>query len=82
MARKLWEHVLQCQDQQCQYPRCIVSKELLKHHQRCQDVRCQVCAPVRAAMHKQRQQQALQVASTRADLTPQELAALQQQART
>mmetsp|Transcript_24255 Transcript_24255/g.82875 ORF Transcript_24255/g.82875 Transcript_24255/m.82875 type:complete len:1312 (+) Transcript_24255:116-4051(+) len=60
VARGLWEHVLQCQDQNCQYPRCVVSKELLRHHQRCQDSRCQVCAPVRQAMHKQRQQAALQ----------------------
>ena len=55
VARKLWEHVLSCQSAQCNYPRCVASRELLKHHQRCQDPNCPVCAPVRAAMMKQRQ---------------------------
>jgi len=55
VARKLWEHVLSCQNGACNYPRCVASRELLKHHQRCQDQRCPVCGPVRAAMQKQRQ---------------------------
>lgn len=54
VARKLWEHVLSCQNGACNYPRCVASRELLKHHQRCQDPQCPVCAPVRQAMQKQR----------------------------
>ena len=31
-------------DPQCAYPRCLASRELLKHHQNCKDARCPVCA--------------------------------------
>lgn len=56
VAKQLWEHVLKCTSHNCQYPRCLASRELLKHHQNCKDARCPVCGPVRNAMLKQRQQ--------------------------
>ena len=56
VAKQLWEHVLKCTSNNCQYPRCLASRELLKHHQNCKDARCPVCGPVRNAMLKQRQQ--------------------------
>ena len=56
VAKQLWEHVLKCTLPQCNYPRCLASRELLKHHQTCKDARCPVCGPVRNAMLKQRQQ--------------------------
>ena len=60
VAKSLWEHVLRCVDPQCAYPRCLASRELLKHHQNCKDARCPVCAPVRSAMLKQRSQVLMQ----------------------
>ena len=57
VARRLWAHVLSCQNSACTYPRCVASRELLKHHQRCQEQSCPVCAPVRHTMMKQRAMQ-------------------------
>ena len=60
VAKSLWEHVLKCTNPQCQYPRCLASRELLKHHQNCKDARCPVCGPVRSAMLKQRSHMLMQ----------------------
>jgi len=60
VAKSLWEHVLKCVNPTCQYPRCLASRELLKHHQNCKDARCPVCGPVRSAMLKQRSQVLMQ----------------------
>ena len=62
VAKQLWEHVLKCTLTQCNYPRCLASRELLKHHQTCKDAGCPVCGPVRNAMLKQRQQAQMQMA--------------------
>jgi TAZ zinc finger len=53
VARALWEHVLSCKSAQCNYPRCVSTKQLLRHHQRCRDAHCPVCEPVRKAMQKE-----------------------------
>ncbi|KAK9806697.1 hypothetical protein WJX73_009793 [Symbiochloris irregularis] len=44
-------------DPACTYPRCVVSRELLKHHQKCLDPQCEVCTPVKNYVQKQRQMQ-------------------------
>ena len=36
VGKELWQHILQCTDVKCAYPRCVSSKDLLKHHQKCQ----------------------------------------------
>jgi hypothetical protein len=54
VARKLWAHLLSCQNSACTYPRCAACRELLKHHQQCKDTTCPVCDPVRRTMMKQR----------------------------
>lgn len=37
VGKELWTHILQCNDtKQCSHPRCMHSKQVLKHHQRCQ----------------------------------------------
>jgi E1A/CREB-binding protein len=69
VAKHLWEHVLKCTLPTCQYPRCLASRELLKHHQNCKDPRCPVCGPVRSAMLKQRQQQQAMLAQQQAQQT-------------
>ena len=66
VAKHLWEHVLKCTLPTCTYPRCLASRELLKHHQNCKDPRCPVCGPVRSAMLKQRQQQQAMLAQQQA----------------
>ena len=57
IARKLWFHVLNCKEANCDYPRCVASRELLKHHQRCHSSQCPVCAPVRLHLQRSRQAQ-------------------------
>ena len=49
VARRLWDHLLTCDDPACTHLRCVPSRELLKHHQRCRDAGCPVCVPVRGA---------------------------------
>ncbi|KAG2482629.1 hypothetical protein HYH03_018437 [Edaphochlamys debaryana] len=79
-GKQLWQHILQCQNGQCEYPRCTSSKELLKHHQKCQLANCPVCAPVkdyvkktRQATQQQNQQQAQQqVPQLQPQLQPQQ----------
>jgi E1A/CREB-binding protein len=36
VGKELWQHILQCTNVKCTYPRCVSSKDLLKHHQKCQ----------------------------------------------
>jgi hypothetical protein len=36
VGKELWQHILQCNETNCQFPRCHSSKDLLKHHQKCQ----------------------------------------------
>jgi hypothetical protein len=36
VGKELWQHILTCSNQKCNYPRCVSSKDLLKHHQKCQ----------------------------------------------
>lgn len=36
VGKELWQHILKCSQQNCSYPRCVSSKDLLKHHQKCQ----------------------------------------------
>jgi E1A/CREB-binding protein len=54
VARALWNHLIACTNPQCNYPRCVSSRQLLRHHQGCRDAHCPVCEPVRKAMQKQR----------------------------
>lgn len=55
VAKQLWQHLNDCRDDQCAYPRCIASRELLRHHQKCTSTNCPVCAPVKQYVSKQRQ---------------------------
>ncbi len=36
VGKELWQHILSCNETNCQFPRCHSSKDLLKHHQKCQ----------------------------------------------
>ena len=35
IGKELWHHIRTCADPACQFPRCVGSRELLKHHQKC-----------------------------------------------
>ncbi|KAG1671872.1 hypothetical protein FOA52_003439 [Chlamydomonas sp. UWO 241] len=59
-GKQLWNHILNCADSACQFPRCVNSKELLKHHQKCMDQRCAVCVPVKEYVKRSRQASAQQ----------------------
>eukprot|EP00250_Pteridium_aquilinum_P011855 c20351_g2_i1 orf=875-5692(+) len=52
-ARQLWAHIIKCIVRECQYPRCVPSRTLLKHHQNCKDPDCPVCVPVRQRLRMQ-----------------------------
>ena len=67
VAKQLWDHILQCHNSECKYPRCSSSRELLKHHQKCNAPDCLICVPVRQAINKQKVQQH-QVRGTRGAL--------------
>jgi len=54
VAKQLWRHVLRCTKDGCDYPRCDISRSILKHHQYCKEPKCEICAPVRTEMLKQR----------------------------
>jgi hypothetical protein len=45
VGKELWQHILSCNETNCQFPRCHSSKDLLKHHQKCQ-VSSAACAAV------------------------------------
>eukprot|EP00884_Botryococcus_braunii_P009216 jgi/Botrbrau1/18296/Bobra.0179s0026.1 len=54
VAKQLWAHILVCSNPDCQYPRCVTSRELLKHHQKCVNMQCPVCVPVKEYVRRQR----------------------------
>ncbi|KAK2080334.1 hypothetical protein QBZ16_000187 [Prototheca wickerhamii] len=54
VAKALWHHLIHCKDVRCAYPRCLPSRELLKHHQKCSSPECPVCAPVKQYVSRQR----------------------------
>ncbi|KAK9824572.1 hypothetical protein WJX72_011411 [[Myrmecia] bisecta] len=54
VSKALWRHILTCADPQCDYPRCVSSRELLKHHQKCTSSNCPVCTPVKHYVQRQR----------------------------
>ena len=45
--KRLWKHIAECKDQQCQMAHCVSSRYVLSHYHRCKDQRCAVCGPVR-----------------------------------
>lgn len=55
LAKELWRHLIDCKDDQCQYPRCAPSRILLQHHQKCKDKTCPVCMPVKQYVSNQRE---------------------------
>ncbi|KAJ1446006.1 hypothetical protein M885DRAFT_276923 [Pelagophyceae sp. CCMP2097] len=61
--KRLWKHIAECKDQQCQVAHCVSSRYVLSHYHRCKDARCAVCGPVREAIqrnHEKAKQVALQ----------------------
>lgn len=50
--KRLWKHIAECKDQQCQMAHCVSSRYVLSHYHRCKDPRCAVCGPVRDAIQR------------------------------
>ena len=50
--KRLWRHIADCKDEQCQVPHCKSSRYVLSHYHRCKDLRCEVCGPVREAIQR------------------------------
>ena len=50
--KKLWKHIAECKDQQCQVPHCVSSRYVLSHYHRCRERGCAVCQPVREAIQR------------------------------
>lgn len=54
VGKELWQHILQCTQVKCEYPRCLSSKDLLKHHQKCANAQCAICTPVKEYVRRTR----------------------------
>merc|ERR1711871_656162 len=48
--KELWEHIMNCKDQQCRKPHCVSSRYVLSHYSKCKETKCPVCGPVRDAI--------------------------------
>merc|ERR1711871_1365474 len=48
--KELWEHIMNCKDQQCKKPHCVSSRYVLSHYSKCKETKCPVCGPVRDAI--------------------------------
>lgn len=46
-GKDLWNHITSCKDQRCQYPRCLHSRNLLRHYQKCESLACPICVPIK-----------------------------------
>jgi HPt (histidine-containing phosphotransfer) domain-containing protein len=44
--KRLWKHMNQCKNPNCQVPLCISDRDILSHYHGCNDVRCGVCGPI------------------------------------
>jgi hypothetical protein len=47
VGKDLWNHIVNCADHECNYPRCLNARELLRHYQKCSKHQCPICGPVR-----------------------------------
>lgn len=72
VAKQLWQHLINCKEPNCNYPRCTPSRELLKHHQKCTSAQCPVCAPVKQYVSKQRQLHIQRKLASVSSLTPEQ----------
>ncbi|XP_042479129.1 histone acetyltransferase HAC1-like isoform X2 [Macadamia integrifolia] len=54
-VQKLCRHMLQCNVNNCSYPRCQPSKVLLLHFRNCSGPECPVCVPVKNILQLNRQ---------------------------
>jgi hypothetical protein len=50
--KRLWKHIGECKEYQCQFPHCVASRYVISHYHRCKDQRCEVCGPVRKAIQR------------------------------
>jgi TAZ zinc finger len=46
-GKQLWNHITNCRDQQCAYPRCVHARDLLRHYQKCRKQDCPICGPIK-----------------------------------
>lgn len=56
-VQKLWLHMDRCNSQECGFPRCFQSKQLLWHYGNCRAEACPVCIPVRTFVASHRKPQ-------------------------
>ena len=45
--KRLWRHIADCKDPQCQVAHCVSSRYVLSHYHNCKDPRRKICGPVR-----------------------------------
>ena len=55
--KRLWKHIIECKDPQCQVPHCKSSRDVLTHYHNCKDPRCEICSLVREANRQQQEKQ-------------------------
>ena len=49
-SKRLWNHVIGCNNTQCQVSNCIPARQVLLHFSKCKKALCPVCGPVVQAM--------------------------------
>lgn len=52
--KRLWKHMDQCKDNNCQVPHCYSSRTILSHYRKCNEPACPACGPVREIARKAR----------------------------
>ena len=68
--KRLWNHIIECKDPQCQVPHCKSSRDVLTHYHNCKDPRCEICSLVREANRKQQEKQLAVPCHVTATTTP------------
>jgi E1A/CREB-binding protein len=50
-GKLLWAHMHECIEFDCEYPRCVSSRQTVQHHLRCRDPACIDCVQTRRRAH-------------------------------
>ena len=53
-GKALCTHIRTCRDPNCNYKKCLTSRDVLGHYKSCKDDRCEICGPVRSLDRRQR----------------------------
>ena len=55
--KKLCQHILECRSDNCKYPGCLSTRQIISHHRECRDRKCLVCIPVKNAVKQMKKKE-------------------------